>query len=214
MEGRPVVEVVEIDRAGVDRTVVGEAAGGEDVLASGVVVDVALNGDVVFVDGGLVKLHARLRFDPRFELGVAGLLALDELAHGGFAQAKGGEDHAVVTFADARIVGVQLAAGFEGGFLPKAGQVDDAERSRDGGTDHWDVVAHVDVCLLVCFVVVPPQHSHHGVYRSDGYGGCARARQSKIRIIRIHGYSVYPRNRITLRKAYLFDLQFLKKQPT
>jgi hypothetical protein len=33
-------------------------------------------------------------------------------------------------------------------------------------------------------------------------------------IFRIHGYSVYPRNRITLRKAYLFGLQFLKKRLT
>ena len=153
MEGRPVVEVVEFDRAAERASAVGEAGGGEDACTDVVPVVVAADVGVVLVDGGLVELHARLGFDPRLELRVAGLGG-DEGAHGGFVETEGGEDHAVIAFADAGIVGVEFAAGFEGSLLPEAGQVDDAERSGDAGTDQWDVVAHVDVCLLVCVPLV------------------------------------------------------------
>ncbi len=89
VEGAPVVEVVEVDRCRADGAVVWKAVGLENGVTCRVRVDVAEDGCVVFVDGGLVELHTGLLADPSFKLGIA-WLGLDEGAHRGLVQMESG----------------------------------------------------------------------------------------------------------------------------
>ena len=114
VEDGPVVDVVEVNSAGVAGTVVGEAGGGEDALAGLIIVDVAADVGVVAVDIGLGQLDARVGSHPGFALGIGWLLVLDE----GVkvipldAEIVGGEF--VITAADG-VVGVDFASGVQGG---------------------------------------------------------------------------------------------------
>ena len=138
MELEPVVEVVEVDRVGEHRAVIGDAAGAEDALAGGVVMHVALDGEVVLVDVGLGELFAVLA-DPRFERRISRALLGDELLDGIGAQAEGVAGHLVVALAQAGITGGELAGGFKGNLLPQAGEVKRAERAGDARTDERNV---------------------------------------------------------------------------
>ena len=143
MEFVPVVEVVQVDGVVADGAFVADAAGAADALAGGVVVVVTLDGAVALVDGGLVELHAGLFLQPCLELRVGGLAFRDVFLHRVGIQAECADHHRVVALADAGITGGELAAGFEGDFLPQARQVQDTERAGGSGTDERDVgVSH------------------------------------------------------------------------
>ena len=57
VEFLPVVQVVQVHRAGIHRAVIRQAIGAQDALARGVVMDVAHDGLVVLVERGLVQFH-------------------------------------------------------------------------------------------------------------------------------------------------------------
>ena len=137
----PVVEIVQIDSAGVATSVVRKADGGEDTFACVVCVDVSLNGDVVLVDVRLGELHAGISFHPGFGLHVGGLGG-DEGLEVVDLDAERIERHLIVAAADAGIVGVKFAGVGERGLLPKTWEVQDAEGSGDAGTDEGNDVAH------------------------------------------------------------------------
>ena len=113
-EAGPVVEVVEVHGSWVHAAIVGQASGGEDAFACVVAVDVAADGDVVFIDRGLVETGTGIGFHPGFELGVAGARGLDEAEELLAVDADGVEHHLVVALATGGVVGMQLACGFEG----------------------------------------------------------------------------------------------------
>ena len=73
MEFLPVVNVVQVDRAGEDAAVVGQAARGEDAFARRVIVAVAEDGEIMALDVGLRELLSILAH-PGFELREVGLL--------------------------------------------------------------------------------------------------------------------------------------------
>ena len=135
MEGAPVVEIVQVHSAGIDGAVVWKSIGFENGVSRRVCVEVSEDGRVVFIDGCLVELHARLLLDPSFELRVGGF-GLNKRTHGGFFEVKGRQHHGVVPLANAGIIVVQLTLSFEGGFLPEPGQVKNANRARKGRADH------------------------------------------------------------------------------
>lgn len=141
VEDGPIFKVIEIYCARIDRAIVGKTTEVEDPDTGGVIVDIAADGHVVFVDACIVQGCAWLGLDPRFKLRVAGLGG-KEGADGFFVEAEGGDDHAVVPAPDAGVFGVKFASGLEGGFLPEARKVNGAERAGDFGADSWDVVTH------------------------------------------------------------------------
>lgn len=140
-EDLPVVEVVQVNRTWVHAAFVGDAAGVEDAFADIVSVDVTADGDVVFVSAGLGDFGTGLSLDPSFELGIAGL-CVDEGFEGVDVDAEGVQGHLVIATADAGILGVKLPCGREGGLLPKAGEVDKAERAGNFGTNQGNNLAH------------------------------------------------------------------------
>lgn len=129
MELVPIVEIVEFDGAAVVAGAVVQAARVEDSFASGIVVIVAANVAVDFVDGALVELHAGLLFHPVFKLDVGGLVILNVVEGFLAIEVERGEDHLVVAFAAAGIAGGEFAAGFERGFQPETGQMQNAQRA-------------------------------------------------------------------------------------
>lgn len=131
----PVVEIIEVDGVARSGSVVGNAVGGEDALASGVVMIVAGDRGVEFVDGRFVEFHTRLLFDPRFELRIGGPVVFDVVDHSVAVEAERVDDHLVVAFAGAGITSGEFSAGLEGNLEPEAGQMEHTERAGDAGTD-------------------------------------------------------------------------------
>src|SRR6266536_2157160 len=77
----PVVEVVQIDGPGVDRTVFRNPVGAQDSFAGGIVVDVTQDRGVVLVERGLVESDTGLLLDPTFKLRIGGLVLGNKLPH-------------------------------------------------------------------------------------------------------------------------------------
>ena len=180
MELVPVVEVVQVDGVGEDRTVVRQAVGAEDALAGFVGVDVAGDRDVELVDGRLVELHAGLLADPGLELGIGRLALGDELLDGVGVQAEGIDDHHVIAGADAGITGGELAAGFERNLEPEAGKVKNSQRAGGAGADRRNVrVAHNSVLF---WNGIPRQRRDWFRHGSKGF-----SRVPTLRAIRVDG---------------------------
>lgn len=145
----PVVEIVQIHRAGVAGAVVRQAARPEDALAGLIVVNVSPDGLVVFVESRLVEFDAGLLLHPRLELRIGRAAVRDELLDRVRAEAEGGAGHGVVALAQAGITGGEFAARFERAFEPKAREVKDAERTGNAGTDQGDMgCAHLFGLLI------------------------------------------------------------------
>ena len=141
MEGAPVVDVVEVDSAGIAGAIIRETNGVEDAFAGIVAVAVAEDGLVVAVDVGLAEFDAGIGFHPGFALRVGGLAVFDEGVEVVPRDAEGVGGHFVVAAADG-VVGVDLAGGVEGGLQPDAWQVKNAEGTGGAGGDHGDDLAH------------------------------------------------------------------------
>lgn len=141
MEGAPVVDVVEVDGAGVARAVIRETDGIEDAFAGVVAVAVAEDGLVVAVDVGLAEFDAGKGFHPGFALRVGGLAVFDEGVEVIPRDAESIGGHFVVAAADS-VVGMDFAGGVKGGLQPDAWQVKNAEGTGGAGGDHGDDLAH------------------------------------------------------------------------
>ena len=141
MEGAPVVDVVEVDSAGVARAIIRETDGIEDAFAGVVAVAVAEDGLVVAVDVGLAEFDSGKGFHPGFALRVGGLAVFDEGVKVIPRDSEGIGSHFVVATADG-VVGVDFASGVEGGLQPNAWQVKNAEGTGGAGRDHGDDLAH------------------------------------------------------------------------
>ena len=142
VEGRPVVEVVEVDGV-LDRAIVGAAGRSEDRGAGFIAVDVAGDGGIQLGNGVGIERSAILGEDPAFAFDVAGFLGGDERLEGGLVDAQSIENHLVISGTDGGVVWMEFAGGTERGFEPQAWQVKDAERAGEAGTDEWDDLAHV-----------------------------------------------------------------------
>src|SRR6185436_1590042 len=130
------------DGARIHGTLLGNAIGAEDALASGVIVNVAHDGSVVLVDGRLVELHARLLFDPRFELRVSRFAVGDEFLNRVSVEAEGTNSHHVVALADAGVTVGEFAPRFEGDFKPKPREMNRTQRTCHTGTYQRNSFAH------------------------------------------------------------------------
>ena len=111
----------------------------KDALAGFVIVVVAADVAVQFIDGAFIELHAGLLLHPVFELDVGRAVVLDVIESGLAIEIERAEHHLVVTLAATRITGGQFAAGFQRRFLPEAGQVNNTERAGHAGTNQRHV---------------------------------------------------------------------------
>lgn len=96
------------------------------------VVLVADDGGVELGDGGLVEFGGVFG-NVFFEFDVGWFLGFDEVEKGVAIEADGVEDHLIVALAAGGVIRVEFAGGAEGGFLPEAGEVEDAEWAGGAG---------------------------------------------------------------------------------
>ncbi len=132
MEGAPVVDVVEVDGAGIAGAIIRKADGVEDAFAGVVTVAVAEDGLVVAVDVGLAEFDSGKGFHPGFALRVGGLAVFDEGVEVIPRDAESVGGHFVVATADG-VVGVDFAGGVKGGLQPDAWQVKNTEGTGGAG---------------------------------------------------------------------------------
>src|SRR5262249_2394409 len=78
----PVVQIVQVHCARVNRALVPDAVGAQNTFALPVLADVTHNRGVVLIDRCLVQAHSGLLLNPGFELAVGGLALGDELPDG------------------------------------------------------------------------------------------------------------------------------------
>lgn len=131
MEFVPVVQVIQINGIAEGRWVIWKSVCAQDALAGGVVMDVATDSAVEFVDRTFVELNAGLLFDPGFKLWIGGLALFDEVDDGVALEADAIDDHLIIALASARITWGELAGAFQRDFKPKAWEMQDPQ-----GTSH------------------------------------------------------------------------------
>lgn len=142
VEVLPIFEVIEIHGIE-DGSGVGNTHGLQDGGARGVIMIIAHDCGVVLIDGVVVERSAFLVEDPLLALGVGRLALLDVGEESVALDSKGIESHLVKTGTGSGVVAVELADGIERGFLPKAREVKDTERTGDSGSDERNDLAHV-----------------------------------------------------------------------
>lgn len=141
MKCLPVVEIVQIDCIG--GVSIGEAACGEDFLASFVFVLIAGDGGVELGDCGLVELGGVLG-EKFLELDVGRFIFGYEGNKRVAIYAEGIENHHVVAGATVAVAVGEFSGSAERHFLPETWKVENTERagcSRRDGRDGF--VAHV-----------------------------------------------------------------------
>lgn len=141
MEEGPVVQVVQIHRVA-NLAGIRDAGGAEDFLAGAIGMNITADGVVMSGHRGGVHGTTLLLEDPGFELRIARAVGLDVAEGGVLIQAQGIQGHLVVAAAASRVIGMQLADGIQGGLLPEARQVKNAQGAGGAGTDGGNNLAH------------------------------------------------------------------------
>jgi len=162
----PILDVVQIDRAGQNTAVILETCGTEDFPTRRVSVHVSENRHVVMMDVRLGQSGTGLLCDPLFELRIGRPTVLDERYEGVGIQAKGRAGHGVEAFAHCWVAWVDFTHRIEADFLPEAREVKGAEWAGDSTANHGDVV-HVMCCVVMCCVVARFPSSYIGISRSQ-----------------------------------------------
>ena len=143
----PVVKIVQVHCVLRSGRVVGDAARAQNTLARIVIVNVSAHRGVMLLDRLRVK-RLRVLLHPRFELWIGRLVLLDEILDRLFIEPECGTGHRVVASADAGITGGEFTPRFEGDFLPKPREMENAEWTGRAGADQWNVgVAHNDILI-------------------------------------------------------------------
>lgn len=136
MELSPVVEIVKINR--VARSPIGNARRAEDGTPGLIIVIVARDRAVQFLNRCLVEGGAGLIANPLLELRVGGSLLRNERNDRLPLQIEAIEDHLVKPVAYGRITVREFSARIERDLEPEPRQVQNAERSGDSGTEEGD----------------------------------------------------------------------------
>src|SRR5947199_295962 len=114
MEFVPIIEIVQIDRIARSGSIIRNAVGAENTLASVVVMNISPDSAIELVDASFIELCTRLFFDPGLELRIARTLTLDKACHCVGLQTEGVQHHGVVAFADSGIARAEAPALFQG----------------------------------------------------------------------------------------------------
>ncbi len=139
VEYLPIVDVVQVDRAGERAAVIPQTARVEDALARRVVVAVAEDRQVVTLDVGQSELGQSHRFDPLLKPAVCGFETADERPEGFLFKAESLTGHRVEPCAEAVVAWCKFAGGFEAEFQPEAWEVESTEGTGDSAANQWDV---------------------------------------------------------------------------
>jgi len=113
MEFIPVIEIVQVHCVSECAIAVTKSARAKDAFARSIVVNVAFDGRVQFINARLIEFDAGLLFDPRLKLRVSRLVIFDVVDDGIAIQSKAVDDHLIVAFARAGITCGEFAARFE-----------------------------------------------------------------------------------------------------